>query len=248
MKMDNARVIREMLKENTGTHFLDSGSAYGRNWQKNQGRKFGKEPESTLSIGRGFEGKTQVNVTHNLYHWLKEFAEYDSQMTKKFRDFANQPENKESPWLGLMDEFAQKTNTGMRYGINTYNHDSCLNQVIQYVYFETDTQQYVLLQTHNGCDVRGGYTAPKAFRVEEHFKNDADASVICKGSPTGTRHTWQTDDAYHYYPDEGREKLESYPVEFKKEGAKWRAGVILVKEDDTPLCPICGAKLEGMFF
>ena len=34
--MDTEQVIYNMLTENTGTHFLDSGMANGRHWQKNQ--------------------------------------------------------------------------------------------------------------------------------------------------------------------------------------------------------------------
>ena len=30
------QIIYEMLTENTGTHFLDSGGEDGRNWQRNQ--------------------------------------------------------------------------------------------------------------------------------------------------------------------------------------------------------------------
>jgi hypothetical protein len=32
--------IRQMLKENTGRHPLDSGFGNGRHWQKNQDRDF----------------------------------------------------------------------------------------------------------------------------------------------------------------------------------------------------------------
>ena len=32
------QTIFEMITENTGSHMLDSGGAYGRNWQRNQGK------------------------------------------------------------------------------------------------------------------------------------------------------------------------------------------------------------------
>lgn len=53
--MDN--LICEMLTENTGKHFLDSGGANGRNWQRNQGLT-GKwcwaiESEGGADLGHG---------------------------------------------------------------------------------------------------------------------------------------------------------------------------------------------------
>lgn len=34
--MKTKHLIYEMLTENTGRHMLDSGGAYGRNWERNQ--------------------------------------------------------------------------------------------------------------------------------------------------------------------------------------------------------------------
>ena len=49
-------VIVAMLTENTGRHFLDSGGAYGRNWERNSGKTvadFKSKPSATLEIWRG---------------------------------------------------------------------------------------------------------------------------------------------------------------------------------------------------
>src|SRR3954453_2997548 len=46
---------------------------------------------------------------------------------------------------------------------NTYNGEDCLSQTLQFTYFEHEDSAYVLLQIHGGADVRGGYTAPRAF-------------------------------------------------------------------------------------
>jgi len=35
---DTADILAGMFTENTGRHMLDSGGAYGRNWEHNQGR------------------------------------------------------------------------------------------------------------------------------------------------------------------------------------------------------------------
>lgn len=59
MKNDSTKkIIRGMLKENTGTHMLDSGGDNGRMWQRNQDKDFDKEPYSTLRAekwGRSLE-------------------------------------------------------------------------------------------------------------------------------------------------------------------------------------------------
>ena len=48
-------VIIEMLKENTGEHFLDSGGAYGRHWEKNQDKNFKDVPVIMLTARREME-------------------------------------------------------------------------------------------------------------------------------------------------------------------------------------------------
>jgi hypothetical protein len=55
---------------------------------------------------------------------------------------------------------------------NTYNSGNLLSQDLLYkpVQFEADPgEYYVLLQLHNGCDARGGYTDAKLFKFAEHY-------------------------------------------------------------------------------
>ena len=49
-------VIADMLQENTGRHMLDSGGAYGRNWERNQGRDFDSEPYGRAEFSE-FDGR-----------------------------------------------------------------------------------------------------------------------------------------------------------------------------------------------
>ena len=42
--------LAEMLQENTGRNFLDSGDYYGRNWEHNQGADFEAQPEGRLEV------------------------------------------------------------------------------------------------------------------------------------------------------------------------------------------------------
>src|SRR5690606_23393942 len=70
-------VLASMLKENTGTHMLDSGGAYGRHWQRNQGRDFEAEKETELKFGI-YNGKPEITVTHNTYRSEEHTSELQS--------------------------------------------------------------------------------------------------------------------------------------------------------------------------
>jgi len=48
-----------------------------------------------------------------------------------------------------------------------------LSQVLQGTIVEHDEYgRYIILQIHNGCDVRGGYTQPRIFRLLEDDDGD----------------------------------------------------------------------------
>ena len=51
--------------------------------------------------------------------------------------------------------------------INTYNGDEYVSQTLQFMCFTDSYNDYVLLQIHGGCDVRGGYTAPRVFEIND---------------------------------------------------------------------------------
>lgn len=51
--------------------------------------------------------------------------------------------------------------------INTYNGEEYVSQTLQFMCFTDGLNDYVLLQIHGGCDVRGGYTAPRVFEIND---------------------------------------------------------------------------------
>lgn len=189
-----AQVLHDMLTENTGTHMLDSGGSCGRAWQRNQGRAFENEPEVSLDASWGY-----LDITLNLYHWLKNRLEYNEALDQRFVAFATSEAMDRESWFTCADEFIELLKTeaeemGMPIGgiygdgdpltVNTYNHESLLSQVIQYTYWEDEDGGHVLLQIHGGADVRGGYTRPTAFDVTEEmgemaFFDDGRATVYC---------------------------------------------------------------------
>ena len=168
------RVLADMLTENTGSHMLDSGGAYGRNWERNQGRdvqSFIDAPEVNVN---------QYGIDLDLFHYLRQRIEFMPEIQAEFDEWAELEENKKSNWYTLMEEWCQNHNDGdhVPSGFNSYNGECLLSQTIQGDFFTWNGEVYLMLQIHGGCDVRGGYTAPKIFSVY--------------GEPYGVMYDWNT--------------------------------------------------------
>lgn len=261
--MTTDEAIRSLLTENTGAHFLDSGGAYGRNWERNQSRDFDAEPESVVDFSNGW-----IDATHNLYHWLRDRCSYEPEMQELFEQFRK---DLKEPDLTVAQDFPywlreRGNDVNGLYGegspmvVNTYNGEDMLSQVIQYVYFECDGVPYIALSVHGGCDVRGGYTSVKLFSVDESILFNADATIFCEGKchdvpgqmmldgteiDRPTVHFWHTDDANNWY-DEGSTQgmnLEDYNWRKIENLDEWEQDTLCVLPDGTGLCPKCGAKL-----
>jgi len=211
------QVLHEMLTENTGRSLCDSGDYFGRHWERNQCRSFENESESRIHADTGKYGS--IWVVHSLYHWLASRLEFNPELDKKFRDFADEPEREKDTWFSCVDQFKDKlveegeesgNEVGGIYGegepmtINTYNSNGdCLSQVIQFLYWEDQDGAHILLQIHGGADVRGGYTSPRAFDVcgdSELAMLDFDqATVYCTDTKPGV------DKNQTFFPGEGPE-------------------------------------------
>jgi len=198
-------VIIGMLTENTGKHFLDSGGAYGRNWERNQSKNFPASPVSytDFSVYRksteSGPGKLEMCASVSLYHWMVHNLEFDPELQARMDAHADTLPD--TSWFGIAEKFANMvqaeandSDAGMyRHEVqctNTYNHtdDFDLSQTVQYWTLDLEGCNYepthVVLMVHGGCDVRGGYTAPKCFRLrrEYHeFLNSAKVGVIAAG-------------------------------------------------------------------
>ena len=245
--------LNELLKENTGTHMLDSGGAYGRHWERNQDKTFENEPAVFIEFD-----EYGIEVTHNLYHWLSERLEYDEEMDKKFQDYACLPENEESSWFELVETFPETIGADDIETINTYNGEDALSQTIQYTRFVANDGTYIILQIHGGCDCRSGYSTPTVFTENDYYAlvDNARATIRCARTDIDPKqmelpgihidpepHFWDTDDAgYSWYP-ENNEFLELEKYEISTEEKDRGKGKIYV-EDGNGYCPICGSLLE----
>jgi len=246
--LDTETVLQSILTENTGRSLLDSGDHYGRHWEENQGRDF--ESEDPVKVN--FSARTQSAVPSiNVYHYLKRHLEYAPEVDSDFQEFLE---------TGLYTEGDPMT-------FNSYNGECALSQTIQGVLYHTSdrygydgSESIVLLQVHGGCDVRGGYTRPRAFTPATSGARLflwADASLHdSDAGPHGTY--WQTDDAgYNWYMDGSTagKRLGEYDWEHveealgsnvDREAARTYAcedEVVLVTGDYSARSPLSGAEL-----
>jgi hypothetical protein len=260
-------ILKEMLTENTGQHLLDSGGAYGRNYERNQGRDFDAEPALSVEWhNRG--GRLEILVERSVFHYLRENVEYDPDLDVAFEEFLNLEERQHTYYLQDMEDWIkQREDEGHEidgsFGtFNTYNGECLLSQTLQGMFYVEDGTSYVLLQIHGGCDVRGGYTRPRAFRADPYeFFCYNDALVRPEPPPpppqdplTGewperdwtAEPYWSTDDGYHWYFQGAcgygaGAQLETYDATDNPE--ELGQGKVYVDEDGQAFCPITGRRL-----
>jgi hypothetical protein len=167
-----------MFKENTGRHMLDSGGAYGRNWERNATVSLDDAPEITIDELR--EGDTIEDICFSVdcYKFLTTVLELD-EVCDTFNALqdkcAVEGDDYGDAYYGVYSQaecMLEQYDIGKAW--NTYNGENNLSQVLQGNNVEIDGEQYVLLQVHGGCDVRGGYTDAKLFKMDEYLTSCPD--------------------------------------------------------------------------
>jgi hypothetical protein len=177
-------VILAMLTENTGASLLDSGGAYGRSWERNQA--LGVEALAELPAVRFSDGMPVLDM----FAFLNEHLEFAAVLDSAWGVFDEARPNES--WRENLEEFFDTLGVPVegdfysdaRYEINTYNLEYCLlAQTIQFSFFGFGGNDYIALQIHGGCDVRGGYTKPRIFMIttsrEDFFIGMESATVTC---------------------------------------------------------------------
>jgi hypothetical protein len=221
------QVIYEMLTENTGANLLDSGGAYGRNHERNRSKSlddFRDEARTTFDTKWG-------DVSVSLFHHLVDKLHYESEEDNYFHAWAK---DKDDYWLQLVEDYADFRGWTVAFSENSYNRDSNLSQVIQYTVYSSGL---VALQVHGGCDVRGGYTAPRIFSIDEEYSLVMeDASIYCTGDAVDSDGPHRLDGNAHewYYEGEYSREYSPYAMSERRD---------LLKLDYLP-CPICGAPMK----
>lgn len=175
--------ISVMLKENTGSHMLDSGGAYGRNWERNQEKNF--EDELVVDVW-GLDETGDYCISVSVYHYLTgilDTSEISEAMNRKLDEIREVTEGDEYPhWVqevaSLLEDEDRPLFDGEIENLkdvwNTYNGENNLSQVLLFQTFTIGEQAYVILQIHGGCDVRGGYTNAQIFELNGYLTSTPD--------------------------------------------------------------------------
>lgn len=165
--------IYEMLTENTGSHFLDSGMSNGRHWQQNQGHTIHEWMQRPSAI---LETEYGTYPTLDLFGFLTarlELTERAQEFQQAFDVWINEDSERSPYSCGDIEEWAQQFHDGGDFKevriANSYNWDNYLSQTIQYVDFQFLGHAYTVLQVHGGADVRGGYTRPQVFETQSLY-------------------------------------------------------------------------------
>tara|TARA_R100000700_G_scaffold15256_1_gene21208 strand:- start:2236 stop:2934 length:699 start_codon:yes stop_codon:yes gene_type:complete len=181
------QLIYDKLTENTGKHFLDSGGSNNRHWQRNQSKTlqdFLNDDEQSFEIC--FNDKNEADEilrTVSVFHFLAGNGsnlelDYVSLEFNKLNQNFDELADCEPYGVGvdawdylynLIDDTSVRT-------WNTYNGESDLSQTLQganiRLFIDGQYEDYVLIQIHGGCDVRGGYTDAMLFKCKDGIINE----------------------------------------------------------------------------
>ena len=168
------QLIYEMLTENTGKHFLDSGGTDGRMWQRNQKKTiedFENEEEELYQLDAKYK---EIHRTVSVFHYLTNNLEID-EICEEFNKIQDESNNSDADAYvyGVSREAFDHIDSFWEVEIdrtwNTYNGESDLSQILQGANLRINEEDYILIQIHNGADARGGYTDAKLFKMEEYY-------------------------------------------------------------------------------
>ncbi len=204
------RQIAEMLTEDTGANILDSGNIYGRHWERN---RLIKDFRKLKSLEVDIDEDGSIEFTLNIFHFLRANLEVND--NKKLENLFEKVSDNDNTWLQNMEDFAEaleELGWNVTPTFNTYNGDNILSQGIQGFTFYKDEKDeespYIMLQIHNGSDIRGGYTKPRIFKVKDinlFITGQHDITAVCKCTQVYT-----DDCGYHWYESDIDYKLPTY--------------------------------------
>ena len=177
-----ANKLTAMFTENTGRNLLDSGGAYGRAWERNQGLTAADFLARPVAGVDGYDC-----IWLDMFHYLNERLTYSEELDAAWTAFdAKHPDISWDESLELFLDMLNVPEEGefwsdARWSFNSYNSENILNGTFQGTKFGLNGNGYIALQIHGGCDVRGGYTKPVIFSAydAEGLFCDWDSAYLC---------------------------------------------------------------------
>jgi hypothetical protein len=259
-----AYVLKQMMLENTGRHLLDSGGMGGRRWERMQLLKdldWKEAGDINVEVGKYSDGEYYIYLTKNTYIFLLRWICYEREGDASFHAFCESEEHKKDYYYVNMKDYVEYvkefcSSRGIEFfsykGCNTYNGDCALDCTLQWEHFNVEGKDYIILQTHNGADVRGGYSTPHLFSVDyESMSCDMNAFLakcpnwkeespdgkvqlnlegqVAKMMPYKHHRSYSDDCGYHWYDDGG---CKDWNYTTDEEG------------NHHAVCPKCGEEIE----
>jgi hypothetical protein len=153
----------QVVRQNTGSHFLDSGMENGRHWQ---------QPLPTKPVNLEFyerDGKIiEVSGAISTAAFLEATTEIDQKLTRWLRKKSGHALLSEHAEL-LADHLGVEV---ISKADNTYNQENDLDQNFQYIlvgsnknWMDDIDSCWAIVSTHNGADIRGGYSDPVVCKM-----------------------------------------------------------------------------------
>lgn len=240
LKMDEENrtkmAIIKMLQEDTGAHLLDSGGAYGRGYDK--AKAFGSEIEKWDNIPyiRWDSGCFYKSA----YKFLVEHLVYMPEKDKEFHEYAKEYPNDD--WTKISKRYVKDVLDRESIVENTCNGDELLDKTLLFVSTGLEGHSassydgdYILLRTHNGCDLRGGYSTPHVFSldIEEFLCDINNLDIYCSVCDTSF---YSDDCGYHMYVSDSGSTYTTENFYLERDEKQYY--------DDNCLCPICGSPID----
>ena len=166
----DAQIFAMACRENTGSHFLDSGGAYGR-WHEKPPIDLNGPAVTLEAYGKGTEKfhdrdvdiVPTIRTSHYLAHKFSILRELQS-------EFQAWQADRDGDWFTLGQEFMASKGFVSSARDNVYNGEQDLDQVFVWEVFQLeenkgsdwifDKEAIAVIWVHTGCDVRGGYGSP----------------------------------------------------------------------------------------
>ena len=197
--------------------YLGSTGGYGRAYERNQCTHFDLQPHLAYRFSTWGNGSWELESSRSVYQLLQSNFEFAEDWQQIFDDFCENIDRGKS-WLQCMQEFGdwlgsiyEEVGFGP-YGesphawdgiCNTYNVENNLSQDLQFMELSIPEEgtNLTIIQIHNGCDARGGYTAPKVFRENGMCELPLwDTGRLWVHCTANENHQWDSDNGgYSFY-------------------------------------------------
>jgi len=247
---ETMKAVAGMLTENTGKSVMGCEYVYGAQYEQHKDKSpedFSKEP----LVQYEFLSEGSILVSVNIFHFLCSNYIHSPEMNNLFKNYVENIDEPSPFYKEEVEDFTDFIQTDCNKNVkdfyggweNTYNYDNNLSQDYMFAGYIIDGILYEVIMTHNGCDIRGGYSYPVWFRVEEKGSDTVRFQCACN--------VWDTEELeefpFIYIPDtlEDDDTEDRFCERLHKEAEILSPKVLYIDSLGNGFCPLCGNILEA---